>query len=49
MDLLLTVNAWSNNGLLFDLNGDGMKGSSEARFRTMANDVFGANIDVGGS
>src|SRR5262249_21276099 len=40
MDLLLAVNARSHNGLLYDQDGDGRIASSEASFRTMANDVF---------
>jgi Bacterial Ig-like domain (group 3)/PKD domain/SdrD B-like domain len=40
MDLLLAVNARSDNGLLHDLNADGQIRSSEAAYRTMANVVF---------
>jgi hypothetical protein len=42
MDLLLAVNARAHNGLLYDLNGNGQIDSSEASYRTMANDVFAA-------
>ena len=48
MDLLLAVNARSHNGLLYDLNGDGLISSSEASLRTMANDLFSAINEAGG-
>src|SRR5438876_10456626 len=48
LDLLLAVNARSHNGLLYDLNGDGRIDSSEAGYRTMANDLFSAINEAGG-
>jgi hypothetical protein len=48
MDLLLAVNARSHNGLLFDLNGNGQIDSTEAGYRTMANDLFSAINEAGG-
>ena len=47
MDLLLAVNARAHNGLLYDLNGNGQIDSSEASYRTMANDVFSAINEAG--
>src|SRR4029078_11297636 len=40
MDLLLAGNARSKNGLLYDLDANGLISSSEAGYRTMANNVF---------
>ncbi len=47
MDLLLAVNARSHNGHLYDQNGDGQISSSEATYRTMANDVFSGINEAG--
>jgi hypothetical protein len=48
MDLLLAVNARSHNGLLYDMDGNGQISSSEASYRTMANDLFSAINEAGG-
>jgi hypothetical protein len=40
IDLLLAVNDWSSNGLLYDLNDDGEIDETEELYRMMANDVF---------
>jgi hypothetical protein len=47
MDLLLAVNARSHNGLLYDQDGDGHISSSEASYRTMANNVFSGINEAG--
>jgi len=47
VDLLLAVNARSRHGLLYDQNGDGQISSSEAGYRTMANDVFSGINETG--
>jgi hypothetical protein len=48
LDLLLAADARSHNGLLYDQNGDGRIDSSEAGYRTMANDIFSAINEAGG-
>ncbi len=48
MDLLLAVNARSRNGLLYDADGNGQIDSTEAGYRTMANDAFSAINEAGG-
>ncbi len=48
MDLLLSVNVRSKNGLLYDLDGNGSIDSHERSLRTMANDVFSAINELGG-
>src|SRR5438876_2545773 len=47
LDLLLAVNARSHNGVLYDLNGNGQIDSTEAGYRTMANDIFTAINEAG--
>jgi hypothetical protein len=47
MDLLLAVNARGRRGLLYDMDGNGQIDSSEADYRTMANDVFAAVNEAG--
>jgi hypothetical protein len=48
LDLLLAVNARSHNGLLYDMNANGQISSTEASYRTMANDLFSAINQAGG-
>jgi uncharacterized delta-60 repeat protein len=47
LDLLLAVNARSHNGVLYDLNGNGLIDSTEASYRTIANDIFTAINEAG--
>lgn len=47
LDLLLAVNARSHNGLLYDIDGNGQIDSTEATYRTMANDLFSAINEAG--
>jgi hypothetical protein len=49
LDLLLAVNARSHSGLLYDMNANGQISSTEASFRTMANDLFSAINQAGGT
>jgi hypothetical protein len=49
LDLLLAVNDRSHNGILFDLDGSGQISSLEASYRAMANVVFTAINEAGGS
>ncbi|HEV3447986.1 MAG TPA: hypothetical protein VG099_25330 [Gemmataceae bacterium] len=46
-DLLLAVNARERNGLLYDMDSNGKIDSSEASYRTMANDIFTAINEAG--
>jgi hypothetical protein len=48
MDLLLAVNDRSHNGLLYDLNGDGVISANESSMRTMANTLFSLITELGG-
>jgi len=48
LDLLLRINNFSRNGVLYDLNGDGDANDDlEIHFRKMANDVFSAINEQG--
>jgi hypothetical protein len=47
MDLLLAVNAYSRNGLLFDFDGNGSLSAIEIILRILANLVFDAINDKG--
>jgi hypothetical protein len=48
LDLLLAVNARSHSGLLYDMNANGQISTTEASYRTMANDLFSAINEAGG-
>jgi hypothetical protein len=44
----VAVDARSHHGLLYDQNGDGRIDSTEANYRSMANDLFSAINAAGG-